>query len=261
MEKARLESLWVTEEEVENLHDLFVEQHTGYFTEFAIDGEEPDAIIFDTEQYSHKAIRYGKPKWLEDQANLKYEIWGKVSFGDKTEIPVHVDIYQHQTITMENNGGPLMIWIGKKERALEQLESIYKQAGVKNQSYFKFCPNITKIEKEKWVTTPAAKSTTTATQAPIAKTPAYEGEIVHDGTFTIKDIIVGKEYDGYIKLMYNYGMFVTVKWVEWLLHKNFITAPAGVERKKYYNIGDKIKVKAKEFKEINGEQKVVRTQK
>lgn len=62
MEKARLESLGITEEEVDNLHDLFVEQHTGYFTEFAIDGEEPDAIIFDTENYSHKAIRYGKPK-------------------------------------------------------------------------------------------------------------------------------------------------------------------------------------------------------
>lgn len=56
-------------------------------------------------------------------------------------------------------------------------------------------------------------------------------------------------------------MFVTVKGVEGLLHKNFIVAPAGVERKKYYNIGDKIKVKAKEFKEVNGEQKVVRAQK
>jgi ribosomal protein S1 len=61
--------------------------------------------------------------------------------------------------------------------------------------------------------------------------------------------------------MYNYGMFVTVKWVEWLLHKNFVVAPEGVERKKYYNIGDKIKVIAKEFKEINGEQKVVWSQK
>ena len=62
MEKARLESLGITEEEVENLHDLFVEQHTTYFTEFAIDGVEPDAIIFDTEYYAHKAIRYNKPK-------------------------------------------------------------------------------------------------------------------------------------------------------------------------------------------------------
>jgi hypothetical protein len=33
--------------------------------------------------------------------------------------------------------------------------------------------------------------------------------------FSIKDIKLGQEYDGYIKLTYNYGMFVTVKWVEW----------------------------------------------
>jgi len=62
MEKAKLESLGVSEEEMENLHDLFVEQHTSYFTEFAVDGSEPDAIIFDTEYYAHKAIWYTKPK-------------------------------------------------------------------------------------------------------------------------------------------------------------------------------------------------------
>jgi hypothetical protein len=62
MEKAKLESLGVSEEEMENLHDLFVEQHTSYFTEFAVDGVEPDAIIFDTEYYAHKAIWYTKPK-------------------------------------------------------------------------------------------------------------------------------------------------------------------------------------------------------
>jgi len=254
MEKARLESLDITEEEIENLHDLFVEQHMSYFTEFAIDGEEPDAIIFDTEYYSHKAIRYSKPKGLDDQANLKYEIGGKINFEKETEIPIHVNIYQHQTIMIENNG-PLMIWIGKKEHALEQLHDIYKQAGVKNQSYLKFCPNIAKLEKIKGVA-PVATPTKTTNE------PIYKGEnIPNNGTFNIQDIQIGKEYDGYIKLMYNYGMFVTVKGVEGLLHKNFIVAPAGVERKKYYNIGDKIKVKAKEFKEINGEKKVVRAQK
>ena len=62
--------------------------------------------------------------------------------------------------------------------------------------------------------------------------------------------------------MYNYGMFVTVNWVEWLLHKNRI-APLSdwVERKKYYNIWDKIMVTAKEFKDIDWEKRVVWTQK
>ena len=205
MEKARLESLGVTEEEVENLHDIFVEQHTTYFTEFAIDGVEPDAIIFDTEQYSHKAIWYSKPKGLEDQANIKYQAGGKVTFDGHKEIPVHVDIYQHQTIQIENNG-PLMIWIGNKSDAMQQLESIYQQAGVKQQNYLKFCPNIAKIEKAKGIAPAPSKA-----EEEVKKTPAYEGEIVHDGTFSIKDIKLGKEYEGYIKLMYNYGMFVTVK--------------------------------------------------
>lgn len=261
MEKARLESLGITEEEVENLHDLFVEQHTSYFTEFAIDGIEPDAIIFDTEYYAHKAIWYSKPKWLEDQANIKYNAGGKVNLGGK-DIPVHVDIYQHQTIQIENNGGPLMIWIGNRNNALQQLESIYKQAGITTQNYLKFCPNIAKIEKDLPAQT-STPQTTTWTTAPVKTATSFTPQqwTNNEVGFSIKDIKIGQEYEGYIKLTYNYGMFVTVKWVEWLLHKNFIVAPAWVERKKYYNIGDKIKVIAKEFKEINGEQKVVWSQK
>ncbi len=110
MEKAKREALGISEEEQENLQDPFVQSHMEYFTEFAIDGEEPDAIIFDTEYYHHKAIWYNTPKGLEDQATLKYQVGGKVRFNNDTEIPVYVDIYQHQTIMIENNG-PLMIRI------------------------------------------------------------------------------------------------------------------------------------------------------
>jgi ribosomal protein S1 len=39
-----------------------------------------------------------------------------------------------------------------------------------------------------------------------------------------------------VKLLYNYGIFVTVLGVEGLLHKNFIVAPEGVDRKKYYRV-------------------------
>jgi len=86
-----------------------------------------------------------------------------------------------------------MIRVGKKEYALQQLEEIYKQAGIKNQNYLKFCPNIAKIEKIKGISTTPVTPTTSTTPAtkstPIVKTPAYEGEIIHDnGTFSIKDI-------------------------------------------------------------------------
>lgn len=55
-----------------------------------------------------------------------------------------------------------------------------------------------------------------------------------------------------MKLCYNYGIFVTVNGVEGLLHKHAI-APLenGVDRKKYYNIGDKIEVIAREFRDVD----------
>lgn len=76
--------------------------------------------------------------------------------------------------------------------------------------------------------------------------------------FSIADIKTGEMYEGYVKLKYNYGLFVTVKGVEGLLHKNFIKAPSGVQRKDFFNIGDKIMVKADSFKEIEGQKRVVR---
>jgi ribosomal protein S1 len=65
-----------------------------------------------------------------------------------------------------------------------------------------------------------------------------------------------------VKLKYNYGLFVTVQWVEWLLHKTQIDVPANLDGwKDLYNIGDKIRVKATEFKEVEGIKRVVRGQK
>lgn len=78
--------------------------------------------------------------------------------------------------------------------------------------------------------------------------------------FSIDNIVLGQEYEGYVKLTYNYGIFVTVKGVEGLLHKSQIKTPDGVDRKKYYNPGDKIIVLAHEFKDINGEKRIVRSQ-
>jgi len=59
-----------------------------------------------------------------------------------------------------------MIRVGTKDSALQQLETIYQQAGVKSQNYLKFCPNISKIEKEleihKQATAPKATPATTS---------------------------------------------------------------------------------------------------
>ncbi|MBU0627453.1 hypothetical protein KKG31_00685 [Patescibacteria group bacterium] len=62
MEKAKLEAIGVSEQEAENVQDIYIQQHMHLFTEYEISKEEPDAMIFDTADYNHKAIRYNKPK-------------------------------------------------------------------------------------------------------------------------------------------------------------------------------------------------------
>lgn len=71
---------------------------------------------------------------------------------------------------------------------------------------------------------------------------------------------MGKVYEGYVKLKYNYGVFVTVGELDGLLHKSLIDCPEELSWKKLYEIGDPIVVKAQEIKELNGRITVVWTQ-
>ncbi|UFX83281.1 helicase HerA domain-containing protein [Candidatus Absconditicoccus praedator] len=73
-------------------------------------------------------------------------------------------------------------------------------------------------------------------------------------------IELGQWFDGIVKLKYNYGVFVIVGENEGLLHKKKISVPDGVRWKDLYQIGDPIKVKAEDYKEVDGEQKIVWTQ-
>ena len=267
-EKAKYEAFGMNPEEIENLQHPYVIQNETKYTEYEIDGIEPDAIIFDVDNGIHKAVRYTKPKMLENQATLKYKKGDSISTG-QGEVKMHLDIYQHQTI-MTSNGMPLMIWIGNKEEVRQQIEEICKSAGytLQQQSFLKFCPNVEILKKlhpeaveaeEKIIEAEAAKFAATGTGKASKQQQAFAIPAAETAGFSIADIKLGERYEGYVKLSYNYGMFVTVKGVEGLLHKNFIVAPDGVDWKKFFNIGDKIKVKAKEFKEINGEKKVVRS--
>ena len=271
-EKAQMEAWGISGEEAENLQDLFVQQHMHFFTEYAIDGVDPDAMIFDTEGNNHKAIWYTKPKGLDDQANLKYKKGSSAPLQEDISLQMAVDIYQHQTITIDNTT-PLTIWIGSKEDAQDQFNRMLELSGneKKFKEIFKFCPNLKKISAQmeaKKAENEEHKNDTIETANTTKTTPIKAESTVRkhdlpksDVAFDIDQIKIGEMYDGYVKLTYNYGMFVTVKWVEWLLHKNFIVAPDGVDWKKFYNIWDKIHVKAQEFKEINGEKKVVWSQK
>ncbi len=253
-EKAKLEGLWVNEKEYENSQDITIQTKIGLFKDSKIDNIEPDAIIFDIKNGRHKLCWYRKPASFKDDLELKFKKGQilKTPMGDRLEM--HIDIYDNK------DPKQFQVWIGKKENIYQQLEEAYK-----NNPNMKFVPNIEKLTKawiekwelrsEKWVPQSGIKSDNWEV------TTEVSGQVNEKWTFSINDIKLGNWYEWYIKLSYNYGMFITVKWVEWLLHKNFIIAPEWVEWKKYYNIWDKIKVKAKEFKVINDEKRVVWSQK
>lgn len=73
------------------------------------------------------------------------------------------------------------------------------------------------------------------------------------------DISIWTRYDTTIKLKYNYWLFLSYNWAEWLLHKNLVNIPEWVDRKKFFNIWDKVRAKAIWYKEIEWEQKIVWT--
>lgn len=93
---------------------------------------------------------------------------------------------------------------------------------------------------------------------------AKQEGLKEDGTaFTADDIVLQEWYQGYVKLIYNYGIFVTVKGIDGLLHKSQVDVPDNLppdQWKDYYTPGDKIKVRADSFKMIDGDKKIVWSQ-
>ena len=260
-EKARLEGLWVTEKQAQNLQDIAVQQVIGMFDEVSIGDTKADAMIIDTEQWNHKMIWYQTPKTLDQVAKLQVQKGKTYKLNPTTSISFFVDIWQHLSETCSNKK-PLTIWVGTPEEVQKQLNEVYEKAGLDPQTtdFLKFVPNIALLEEKN----PQKKQEEKPeSQANIPQKSAWDRKFSPKksvGGFSIEDVKLGSEYEGYVKLTYNYWMFVTVKGVEWLLHKKQIKAPDWVDWKKYYNIGDKILVKALEFKDINGEKRVLWTQ-
>ena len=249
-EQARYEGLGLSAKEAKNLQDFQVQQNSKWFSEVRIGDRSADAMIVDTEQGNHKMIRYTQPQGLEEVATLQVQKGKVVKLDEKTQLSFFVSIWQHTTLTCSNKK-PLTIWIGTKKEVEQQLQEIYQKAGLdpERTDFLKFIPNVELLEAQQ-KKAPSQK----IQKADLPQSPADQGG------FTVNDIQLGKEYLGYVKLIYNYGMFITVKGVEGLLHKKQIVVPEGVDWKKYYNIGDKIKVKAHDFKDVDGEKRVVWTQ-
>lgn len=72
-----------------------------------------------------------------------------------------------------------------------------------------------------------------------------------------------RNYNGIIKLKYNFWVFVSLNWwrIEWLLHKSKMKIPEWLKWKEFYNIWDKVSVKLDLIKEKNWEKTIEFTQK
>ena len=272
-EKAKLEWLWISEDEYDRAQELEIQSKMHLFKDCKIDNVEPDAIIFDVKNNRHKICRYRKLASFGDDLNIKFKKWQVLQTQMWDRLEMYVDIYDN------NDKIPYQVWIWKKESIYQQIKEAYK-----NNPNMKFVPNMSWLKNKE-----LAQEMSAWNQNSWAHTEWQWNKLLNNkwnvnkkwwnnysnngwnkwwnnniwgenGWFSIKDIKLGEWYDWYIKLQYNYWMFITVKWVEWLLHKNFIKAPDWVEWKKYYNIWDKIRVKAKEFKDINDEKRVVWSQ-
>lgn len=267
--KAEFEALGLENDEIASLQEPFIEENMSLFNAYAINGRQPDAIVFDTKLRKHKWVWYTMIENLEADAYFLKTMDG-------------IQIYNHGSLK-DGKWDPLMVLIGTREKIKQQTNK---------SETLKFVPNIYILQWDSWAESwkPQAESTMTSNlpasgmarpsgvrgieenkyktntspssnwQTKLQKPTASSQKqtTIHNPTkFSIKDIELGEEYSGYVKLLYNYGIFVTVKWVEWLLHKKAIKIPEGVDWKKYFSIGDQIKVVAKEFKDIKGEKKVV----
>lgn len=251
-EQSKLEGLWLSEEEASVLGDFNVQQNIHRFEDFSLAGEQADAMVMDIDHQNFKYVWFTKPLSLDQEATLQYHVWDEVSLENDATLTFAIDSYQHST--QKYGVDPLVIWVGDKESIKQQLVNMYDSLWLSDgsDSPFKFVVNINKLH----IHSPSEEKKTQKSSFKKIE----QSSSVSVG-FSVNDIKLWESYDGYVKLMYNYGLFVTVKWVEGLLHKNWI-APVGewIDWKKYYNIWDKIRVTAKEFKDIDGEKRVVWSQ-
>ena len=193
---------------------------------------------------------------MEEYIKLQFAKWKTLTFPTWKKIKLWVDSY-----VSKNPDKRVFIWIWKKEEIKQLIKDMKIASGLNEttDSPLIFIPNVEKLQKQSWKKAVSSKKTGSKWNwwwKSVSVLPTFTWD------FSVNDIKIWQKYEWYVKLMYNYGMFVTVKWVEWLLHKNWI-APLWdwIEWKKYYNIWDKITVIAKEFKDIDGEKRVVWTQK
>lgn len=266
------------------------------FQKLAINNKEPDYILWDNIKHDHKFIFLTRPQWIESVASIdpSRNKWTWYKKGSIKVYKVIVEMRSHKTI-MSPDKAWIDIWVWEKEEIKEQIlngfsnekkwflvkntkdasekematteptkkttkaKSTNKSLGendtvVATDNHPQMSPTPSKVQKSK--TSKKGSSEIISTDSEISKTDQTTENWITEYAW----IKVGKSYEWYVKLKYNYGLFVTVGDMDGLLHKSTIDCPEGVSRKRLYEIGDPIIVQAREIKEVDGKVSVVWTQ-
>ena len=99
--------------EVLDFETSFLKKHKKLFKTYAINGAEPDKIIFDTEEGDHKAIWYNKPEKFDEIATPdEKKCKGGYYIKNNTPCyPVIVEMYEHNKL-IGGDDAPLDLQIG-----------------------------------------------------------------------------------------------------------------------------------------------------
>ncbi len=117
-------------------------QRRGHlFRDYAIEGNEPDAILMDVVSGNHRPIWYAKPEDM-DRVTQPHPVKtkGKVFEVQGHKIQIMVEKYVHKTLRSEANK-TLHMRVGSKEEVQAQLKN-----GFGNSAKWKYVVNVDKFQ-------------------------------------------------------------------------------------------------------------------
>jgi hypothetical protein len=144
-EKSKLEGLGLSEDEASALGDFNVQQNVHRFADFAIGGQQADAMVMDIDHQNFKYVRYTKPAGLDEEADVQYRVGDEVALEGDKNLHFAIESYQHKTQKLGVD--PLIIRIGDKEAVRQQITNMYDSLALVDgsESPFKLVVNVDKL--------------------------------------------------------------------------------------------------------------------
>jgi len=144
-ERAKLESMWLDEEDSKVLQDFVVEQSIWEFDNFIVNWEQADAMVMDKDAKTFKYVWYNKPEKLEEVAKLQFAKWKTLTFPTWKKIQLWVDSY-----VATKDKSRIFIWIWKKDEIKKLIQDMKIASGLAKdaESPLVFIPNVEKLQKK-----------------------------------------------------------------------------------------------------------------